>query len=122
MTGIDNHAALIGLQREVDTKFVSEDEKKLKEQACFVQHQQAAEKGVVRFDPVFSIARSYVQNNMQDLAQPVELYYLENFLNAISYYAKAAEISYDHNLIMMSKVSLGWSYLKLEKYTLSEEK
>lgn len=49
-------------------------------------------------------------------------YFLENYLNAISYYAKAAEISFDNNLIMMSKVSLAWSYLKLERFTLAEQK
>jgi TolA-binding protein len=48
-------------------------------------------------------------------------YYLNNYLNAISYYAKAADISYDTKLSVMSKVSMGWCYLKLEKYDLSEK-
>lgn len=49
------------------------------------------------------------------------LYYLNNTLEAITYYAKAADISYDNKLTLMSKVSLGWSYLKLEKYTLAKQ-
>ena len=48
-------------------------------------------------------------------------YYLENFLTAVTYYAKTAEIAYDDKLILMAKVSLGWSYLKLEKFTLAQQ-
>lgn len=48
-------------------------------------------------------------------------YYLNNTLEAVTYYAKAANISYDHQLIVMSKVSLGWSYLKLGKHTLAKQ-
>jgi len=48
-------------------------------------------------------------------------YYLENFLTAVTYYAKTAEIAYDDKLILMAKVSLGWSYLKLEKSTLAQQ-
>lgn len=48
-------------------------------------------------------------------------YYLKNYLTAITYYAKAADIAYDSKLTVMSKVSMGWCYLKLEKYDLSEK-
>jgi len=48
-------------------------------------------------------------------------YYLENSLLAITYYAKSSEIAYDHRLILMAKVSLGWSYLKISKYKLSQQ-
>ncbi|MGE0267212.1 MAG: tetratricopeptide repeat protein [Candidatus Omnitrophota bacterium] len=48
-------------------------------------------------------------------------YYLNDPLTAVTYYAKTAEISYDNKLILMAKVSLGWSYLKLEKYKLAAE-
>ncbi len=48
-------------------------------------------------------------------------YYLEDFLTAVTYYAKTAEIAYDNKLILMSKVSLGWSYLKLEKFKLAQQ-
>lgn len=48
-------------------------------------------------------------------------YYLENTLEAITYYAKAADISYDNQLTLMSKVSLGWSYLKLGKHALAKQ-
>jgi len=48
-------------------------------------------------------------------------YYLNHYLNAVTYYAKAAEIAYDNKLILMSKVSLGWSYLKLERFKLSQQ-
>ncbi len=48
-------------------------------------------------------------------------YNIENYLEAITFYAKAADQAYDSKLILMSKVSLGWSYLKLQKYKLSEQ-
>lgn len=35
---------------------------------------------VVRFDPLVSIARTYVDHNMKDMAQPVELYFIDAFL------------------------------------------
>lgn len=48
-------------------------------------------------------------------------YYLENHLDAVTYYAKAAELAYDKKLTLMSEISLGWCYLKLGKYNLSEQ-
>ncbi|HQP10187.1 MAG TPA: tetratricopeptide repeat protein [Candidatus Omnitrophota bacterium] len=48
-------------------------------------------------------------------------YYLEDFLTAVTYYAKTAEIAYDNKLILLAKVSLGWSYLKLEKFALAKQ-
>ena len=48
-------------------------------------------------------------------------YYLEDFLTAVTYYAKAEELAYDHRLALMAKVSLGWSYLKLEKFKLGQQ-
>ena len=48
-------------------------------------------------------------------------YYLEDFLTAVTYYAKAEELAYDYKLTLMAKVSLGWSYLKLEKFKLAQQ-
>jgi len=48
-------------------------------------------------------------------------YFRENFLTAVTYYAKTAEIAYDNKLILMGKTSLGWSYLKLEKFKLAQQ-
>jgi len=48
-------------------------------------------------------------------------YYQEDYLSAIGFYAKAAEIAYDKKLACMAKVSLGWTYLRLEKYELSQK-
>ncbi|MBF0478174.1 MAG: tetratricopeptide repeat protein [Candidatus Omnitrophica bacterium] len=48
-------------------------------------------------------------------------YYLSRPLDAISFYAKSADISYDNKTIFASKISLGWCYLKLGKYELSEK-
>lgn len=48
-------------------------------------------------------------------------YYLDDFLTAVTYYAKTAEIAYDNKLILMAKVSLGWSYLNLEKFKLARQ-
>jgi len=46
-------------------------------------------------------------------------YYLGNPLSAVSFYAKTADLSFSNQLILMAKVSLGWSYLRLEKWDLS---
>ncbi len=48
-------------------------------------------------------------------------YYREDFLTAVTYYAKAEELAYDHKLTLMAQVSLGWSYLKLEKFKLAQQ-
>jgi len=48
-------------------------------------------------------------------------YYIEDYPAAITYYAKVADIAYDHNLILMATISMGWSYLKLDKYDLSQQ-
>lgn len=48
-------------------------------------------------------------------------YYLEDYLTSITYYAKTAEIAYDNKLILLSKVSLGWSYLKLERLKMAQQ-
>jgi len=48
-------------------------------------------------------------------------YYLEDYLTAVTYYAKAADLGYDKKLVYMSKVSMGWSYLKLEKFDLAKK-
>ncbi len=60
-----------------------------------------------RAEAYFYIAESY--------------YSLEDFLTAVTYYAKAADIAYDKKLTFMAKVSMGWSYLKLDKYELSQK-
>lgn len=48
-------------------------------------------------------------------------YFLGNYLSAITYYAKAAELGFDHKLIVMARISLGWSYLKLERFDSSQK-
>ncbi len=48
-------------------------------------------------------------------------YYQEEFLTAVTYYAKAEELAFDHKLNLMAKVSLGWSYLRLEKFKLARQ-
>lgn len=48
-------------------------------------------------------------------------YYLDDPLTAVTYYAKTAEIAYDNKLILMARVSLGWCYLKLEKFSLAAD-
>ncbi|MBI5415205.1 MAG: tetratricopeptide repeat protein, partial [Candidatus Omnitrophica bacterium] len=48
-------------------------------------------------------------------------YYLEDFLTAVTYYASAAQTAYDQKLTIMAKVSLGWSYMKLEKFKLARQ-
>ncbi|OGX07819.1 MAG: hypothetical protein A2Z88_08630 [Omnitrophica WOR_2 bacterium GWA2_47_8] len=46
-------------------------------------------------------------------------YYLEDYLTASTYYAKTAEISKDKKIVLLSKISLGWCYLKLKRSELS---
>ncbi|MBF0384658.1 MAG: tetratricopeptide repeat protein [Candidatus Omnitrophica bacterium] len=48
-------------------------------------------------------------------------YYLGDPLTAVTFYAKAGDKSLDHKLALMAKVSMGWSYLKLAKYKISQE-
>ena len=48
-------------------------------------------------------------------------YYKGDPLNAATYYAKTADVSFDQKLVLMAKVSLGWSYLKLERYQLAQK-
>ena len=46
-------------------------------------------------------------------------YYIEDYPAAITYYAKVADMAYDQKLILLANISMGWSYLKLEKYDLA---
>ena len=48
-------------------------------------------------------------------------YYLEDYPAAITYYAQVAEMTDDPKLKLLADISLGWSYLKLEKYDLAEQ-
>lgn len=48
-------------------------------------------------------------------------YYLEDWLRAVTFYAKAADLSLDNKLILMSKISMGWCYLNLKKYDLAQK-
>lgn len=49
-------------------------------------------------------------------------YYLDDFLTATAWYAKTSEESSDPNLILMSKVSLGWCYTKLKRYDIAKNR
>ena len=48
-------------------------------------------------------------------------YYEDDPLEAVTYYAKAAEMAYDNKLMLMAHVSMGWSYLKLQKFDLAQK-
>ncbi len=48
-------------------------------------------------------------------------YYLNDYLTASTFYAKAAEISSDVKIILLSKISLGWCYVKLKRYELAQK-
>lgn len=75
--------------------------------AYFLNYLEEFPRSTKKAEAFFYIAESY--------------YYLEDPLTAVTYYAKTAEISYDNKLILMARVSLGWSYLKLEKFKLAHE-
>lgn len=61
-------------------KIFGGDEEDLDKFACLIRDVENQTKGVVRFDSVLSLARSYVENGMSEWAQPVELYYIDPFL------------------------------------------
>ncbi len=48
-------------------------------------------------------------------------YFQKDFLTAVTYYAKTADISCDSKMVFAAKVSMGWSYLKLDKLELSRK-
>ncbi len=51
-----------------------------------------------------------------------ESYYSqENFLSAVSYYAQAADKASEPKIALLSKLGLGWSYLKLQKFDLAKK-
>ncbi|MDF2379004.1 MAG: ATP phosphoribosyltransferase regulatory subunit [Candidatus Gracilibacteria bacterium] len=57
------------------------DETILKNKGCIVECLEGGQKGIFKFDPVFSVSRAYVKNNMKDMPQPVELYQIEKYIN-----------------------------------------
>lgn len=48
-------------------------------------------------------------------------YYCNDFLLAVTSYAKAADATTDPKIAVLSNISMGWSYLKLEKFELAEK-
>ena len=51
-----------------------------------------------------------------------ESYYtIDNYLFAINFYAQAADKAYDPKLGVLSRLGMGWSYLKLQKYDLAQK-
>lgn len=47
-------------------------------------------------------------------------YYLGKYLPAIDNYQQAIDIAYDSKIAFMSKISVAWSYLKTQNYSLSQ--
>ena len=47
-------------------------------------------------------------------------FYKQDYLTAMTYYAKAADLAVDPKIIYIAQSSMGWCYLKLEKYDLSK--
>lgn len=47
-------------------------------------------------------------------------FYKQDYLTAMAYYAKAADLADDPKIIYIARVSMGWCYLKLEKFDLSK--
>ncbi len=51
-----------------------------------------------------------------------ESYYSkEDYLSAVGFYAQAGDKAYDPKIAMLSKIGLGWSYLKLQKLDLAQK-
>jgi len=82
----------------------------------------------LRYEEAVSQLRNYVtrfpQSPRHDQAYfyiGESYFYLENYAEAVNYHTKAKEISHDDKIIFMSKVSLGWSYLKLKQFDQSQK-
>ncbi len=80
------------------------------------------------YEPAISYFRDYVLKYPQSSRHSEayfyiaeSYYYWENFAEAIIYYSKTAEISQDKNLTALSKISLGWSHLKLADYDTAQK-
>ncbi len=61
----------------------------------------------------------YPKSNRQDQAFfyiAESYYYQPNYSEAITYYGKASQISLDPKLVVMAKVSMGWSFFKKGDY------
>ncbi len=51
-----------------------------------------------------------------------ESYYaLENYLSAVNFYAQSADKALEPKIAVLSKLGLGWSYLKLQKFDLAKK-
>ena len=73
----------------------------------FTQYIQKYPDSSQHADAFFYIAESY--------------YYKDDPLNAVTYYANTADQTHDSKLALMAKISLGWCYLKLERFQLSQK-
>ncbi len=62
------------------------------------------------------------QNSVKAMFYLAEnLYYIGDALKAVPYYAKVAESNASANTRFMSRIGMGWCYIKLKKYDLAEE-
>lgn len=69
----------LAIDYDTYTKAFAENSKEIESNKCILRCKKSKTKGIVRFDPVFSLARSYVNNQMNEWPQPVELYFIEDF-------------------------------------------
>lgn len=81
-----------------------------------------------KYDKAIEFFKAYLARYPQSNRQAQALfyiaeanYYLDDFLTAINFYARAAESALDKKLVFTCKVSMGWSYLRLEKYDLAQK-
>ncbi len=79
------------------------------------------------YDTAISLFQKYLERFPDAPHKSEALFYLaeatfykQDYLTAMTYYAKAADIATDPKIIYIARVSMGWCYLKLEKFDLSK--
>jgi histidyl-tRNA synthetase len=76
-SGFRRISPALGESAEILQKILNVEESDLEKHAAVIPGQNLS---AIRFDPLISIARAYHQHDMKELAQPVELYFIDAFL------------------------------------------
>jgi len=68
------------LDQTIAQQVVADQDIKIEKYAGVIRSDSGEDQAIVRYDPVVSLAHTYVANQMNEWPQPVELYYLESFI------------------------------------------
>lgn len=77
-------------------------------EACapIVMDEASGKKFVLRFDPVVSIARTFIETDMRTWPQPVELFFIENFVSKDTYGNTKSSLDFGVQLIGSNDAAL----------------